>query len=226
MTLAEKDKLDEVLEYFRLKSSELKMAASETLEDEIKELQDILKFAQKRVDAATGETKDKIQQVIDFTQQKVDELKVQADLGTAQAKDIAESLADEMDGLIDDLQRSDLTKKAGDVAKSVGNLLGSIGKRVGKGASDLSKTISIRAELSKLNNRRRDLITQIGESVYKGLHVSGSLVVTDDLVKLAKEVESVENDINNKKAELAKVGKEENLSDEQISKIIEDVDKE
>jgi len=36
MTLAEKDKLDEVLEYFHLKSSELKMTASETVEDENK----------------------------------------------------------------------------------------------------------------------------------------------------------------------------------------------
>jgi len=36
MTLAEKDKLDEVLEYFHLKSSELKMTASETVEDEIR----------------------------------------------------------------------------------------------------------------------------------------------------------------------------------------------
>jgi len=31
-----KDKLDEVLEYFHLKSSELKMTASETVEDENK----------------------------------------------------------------------------------------------------------------------------------------------------------------------------------------------
>jgi len=50
MTLAEKDKLDEVLEYFHLKSSELKMTASETVEDEIKVLQDVIKFAQRKLD--------------------------------------------------------------------------------------------------------------------------------------------------------------------------------
>jgi len=59
MALAEKDKLDEVLEYFHLKSSELKMTASETVEDEIKVLQDVIKFAQRKLEESTGEVKEK-----------------------------------------------------------------------------------------------------------------------------------------------------------------------
>jgi len=86
MTLAEKDKLDEVLEYFHLKSSELKMTASETVEDEIKVLQDVIKFAQRKLEESTGEVKEKIQQVIDFSEEKIEELQLKTSLGSDEAK--------------------------------------------------------------------------------------------------------------------------------------------
>ncbi|WP_018962810.1 hypothetical protein [Coprothermobacter platensis] len=37
----------------------------------MRELQAVLKFAQKRIDGASGKTKDKIQQVIDFISKQV-----------------------------------------------------------------------------------------------------------------------------------------------------------
>lgn len=222
--MAEKDKLQEVAEYVRLKASELKMVASETLEDEIQELQDVVKFAQRRLDDATGEAKEKIQQVIDFAQQKIDELKVQADLGTTEAKDIGASLSDQLNDFISDLQKSDITKRVEDVAKSVGGLIGNIGKKVGQGASNLSKTISIRTDLSRLNGKRRDLISKLGELVYKQVSETDSLVLNDQLLNMTKDIKKVEEDIKAKKEELERVGREENLSDEQINNIIKEAD--
>jgi len=47
------------------------MTASETVEDEIKVLQDVIKFAQRKLEESTGEVKEKIQQVIDFQKRRL-----------------------------------------------------------------------------------------------------------------------------------------------------------
>jgi len=224
MTLAEKDKLDEILEYFHLKLSELKMTASETVEDEIKVLQDVIKFAQQKLEESSGEVKEKIQEVIDFSEEKIEELRLKTGLGSDEAKEIIASTADQMDKLIDELRKSDVMKKVGDVAKSVGDLLSTIGRKVGKSASDLSRVIALRTDLSRLNSRRRELVTQIGEMVHKRLSETGSLVLTEELLKLSKEVEKLDTEIKAKKEELKRVGKEEDLSEEQINTIIKEAD--
>jgi len=43
------------------------------------------------------------------------------------------------------------------VAKSVGDLLGTLGKKVGKSASELSRVIALRTDLSRLNSKRENL---------------------------------------------------------------------
>jgi len=115
-------------------------------------------------------------------------------------------------------------KRVGDVAKSVGDLLGTLGKKVGKSASELSRVIALRTDLSRLNSKRRELVTQIGEMVHKRLSETGSLVLTEELLKLSKEVEKLDMEIKAKKEELKRVGKEEDLSEEQINTIIKEAD--
>jgi len=129
-----------------------------------------------------------------------------------------------MDELIDELRKSDVMKRVGDVAKSVGDLLGTLGKKVGKSASELSRVIALRTDLGRLNSKRRELVTQIGEMVHKRLSETGSLVLTEELLKLSKEVEKLNMEIKAKKEELKRVGKEEDLSEEQINTIIKEAD--
>jgi len=129
-----------------------------------------------------------------------------------------------MEELIDELRKSDVMKRVGDVAKSVGDLLGTLGKKVGKSASELSRVIALRTDLSRLNSKRRELVTQIGEMVHKRLSETGSLVLTEELLKLSKEVEKLDMEIKAKKEELKRVGKEEDLSEEQINTIIKEAD--
>jgi len=68
------------------------------------------------------------------------------------------------------------------------------------------------------------LVTQIGEMVHKRLSETGSLVLTEELLKLSKEVEKLDMEIKAKKEELKRVGKEEDLSEEQINTIIKEAD--
>jgi len=82
----------------------------------------------------------------------------------------------------------------------------------------------LRTDLSMLNSKRRELVTQIGEMVHKRLSETGSLVLTEELLKLSKEVEKLDMEIKAKKEELKRVGKEEDLSEEQINTIIKEAD--
>jgi len=82
----------------------------------------------------------------------------------------------------------------------------------------------LRTDLSRLNSKRRELVTQIGEMVHKRLSETGSLVLTEELLKLSKEVEKLDMEIKAKKEELKRVGKEEDLSEEQINTIIKEAD--
>jgi len=222
--VAEKNKFEEVVDYVELKFTELKMLASETVEDEIKALQDVVKFSQRKLEESDGEIREKIQQVIDFAEQKIEQLQAKTDLGSDEVKQITASVAEQMDKLVDELRQSDVMKKVGDVAKTVGDLLGTIGKKVGKSASELSRTIALRTDLSRLNSKRRELIIRIGELVHKRLSETGSLVLTEELLKLSKEVEKLEKEIKAKKEELKRVGKEENLTEEQINTMIKEAD--
>jgi len=80
-------------------------------------------------------------------------------------------------------------------------------QEVGKSASELSRVIALRTDLSRLNSKRRELVTQIGEMVHKRLSETGSLVLTEELLKLSKEVEKLDMEIKAKKEELKRVGK-------------------
>jgi len=86
-------------------------------------------------------------------------------------------------------------------------LLGTLGKKVGKSASELSRVIALRTDLSRLNSKRRELVTQIGEMVHKRLSETGSLVLTEELLKLLKKWKNLTWKLKQRKKNLSVWGK-------------------
>ena len=68
--------------------------------------------------------------------------------------------------------------------------------------NDFTETTTLKMAVSKLQGRKKELFTQIGEQVYE-LHAKGQATPSE---ATCKEVDAIEHEIAEKNAQIAKVG--------------------
>lgn len=105
-------------------------------------------------------------------------------------------------------------------AQKIGETLSQLAQKIGKETGKLAKIASLKAEIFRLQNDRKNKLEELGEKMLK-LYKENALTVEnlDTFKDTINSILEIEKEIDAKNMEIKKIQEEEKMTDEEISQI-------
>jgi len=105
-------------------------------------------------------------------------------------------------------------------AQKIGETLSQLAQKIGKETGKLAKIASLKAEIFRLQNDRKNKLEELGEKMLK-LYKENALTVEnlDTFKDTINSILEIEREIDAKNMEIKKIQEEEKMTDEEISQI-------